>query len=164
MKRTFICMLLMTAATGALFAQAPGPDFDFRQDRRFNPGNTETSTITGKLELINGTIAVKNDDTVYYIAGLGRLIGFVDGLKEGAEVSLEGWTIGAPGTPEYQRFLVSKLTLNGKEYTDLSPWPGPMMGPPAIARGDDFGAGGKFHGPHCFGMDRNRDSRHGRWR
>jgi hypothetical protein len=164
MKRIFIFVLLITAAMGALFAQTPDPAFNLRQDRRFSPGNTETSTLSGKLELINGMIAVKNDDTVYYIIGLGRLIGFVDGLKEDADVSLEGWAIAAPGTPEYQRFLVSKLTLNGKEYTDLFPAPDPIMGPPAIAREDGFGPGGNFRGPYCPGMGWNRDSHRGRRR
>jgi hypothetical protein len=122
--------------------------------------NVETSTITGKLELINGNIAVKNGDTVYYTVGLDRLIGFVDGLKEGAEVSLEGWSFAASRDLEYRRFLVSKLTFNGKEYSNLLPEFGPMLGASApLARGNvpDFGSGRDFKGPSCPGMGWGRD-------
>jgi hypothetical protein len=171
MKKKLFFALLMLTVMGALFAQVRDQDSRSRQYPRYDREpfrefrqELETSTISGKLEFIDGNIAVKNDGTVYYIKGLGRLIGFVDGLKEGAEVSLEGWAVAGPGTPEYRRFLVSKLTLNGKEYADLFPGPGPMMEPPAIARGDDFGPGGSFRGPHCSGIDRSRDSRRGRWR
>jgi hypothetical protein len=137
---------------GALFAQTKDQDSKFRRGPRHCRESfwefrqdLETSTISGKLEFINGNIAIKADDTVFYIVGLGRLLGFVEGLKEGAEVSLEGWAFSAPRAPEYRSFLVSKLTLNGKEYADLLPGEnlryddrsgrggpafGPMMGPP----------------------------------
>jgi hypothetical protein len=49
------------------------------------------------------------------------LFGFVDGLKEGAEVTLAGYAIDIPVAPEYKYFLVDKLTFNGKEYADLLP-------------------------------------------
>jgi hypothetical protein len=181
MKRTLIFMLLLLmAAAGALFAQTQEPDNKSPRRRESPPDgrigphrefrqNPETSTITGKLELINGNIAVKNGDIVYYTIGLDRLIGFVDGLKEGAQVSLEGWSIAASRDPEYRRFLVSKLTFNGKEYDDLLPEFGPMMGAAApLARGKapDFGPGRGFKGPGCPGMgwDRDRHSRDGRRR
>jgi hypothetical protein len=184
MKRTLIFMLLLTAVlmagAGALFAQTQEPDSKSPQRRepplsgrsgppRESRQNAETSTITGKLELINGNIAVKNGDTVYYPIGLDRLIGFVDGLKEGAEVSLEGWSFGASRDTEYRRFLVSKLTLNGKEYSDLLPDFGPMMGaggPLARGKAPDFGPGGDFKGPGCPGMgwDRNQRGRDNRRR
>jgi hypothetical protein len=83
--------------------------------------NRETTTLTGKLELINGQIALKQGETTYYVAGLQRLIGFVDGLKEGAEVTLEGIALAYPGNGETRSLLVSKLTLNGKEYDNLNP-------------------------------------------
>jgi hypothetical protein len=152
MKKTLILLLLLTAATGAIFAQVQGRDF-----RRAGPRDAETSTITGKLELVNGNIAVKNGDTVYYIIGLDRFIGFVDGLKEGAEVSLEGWAFAAPGRPENRSFLVSKLTFNGKEYDNLLPEPGRMMGQ---AFGPMMGGpGGSFQGSGCPGMGSDRNSR-----
>jgi hypothetical protein len=154
MKKTLILLLLLIAVAGVTFAQVQGRDF-----RRSGPRDAETSTITGKLELINGNIAVKNGDTVFYVIGLDRLIGFVDGLKEGAEVSLEGWAFAAPRNGENRSFLVSKLTINGKEYDDLLPEFGPMMGQ---AFGPMGGPGGNFKGPSCPGMDRDsrgRDSR-----
>jgi hypothetical protein len=153
MKKTLILLLLLTAAAGVTFAQVQGPDSNFMRNQRSNPRNAETSTITGKLELINGNIAVKNGDTVYYVMGLSRFIGFVDGLKEGAEVSLEGWAFAASGRSENRGFLVSKLTINGKEYDNLLPEPGRMMGPQA------FGPGGNFMGPSCPGMGLDQNSR-----
>jgi hypothetical protein len=166
MKKMLILFLLLTAAAGVSFAQTRGPDSNLRQDRRSGPQNAETSTITGKLELINGNIALKNDAAVYYLVGLGRLVGFVDGLREGAEVSLEGWAFAAPGRSENQSFFVSKLTINGKEYDNLLPEPGTMMGQ---AFGPTRGPGGNSKGPGCPGMgwDRDRggrDSRSGRRR
>jgi hypothetical protein len=176
MKRTLIFMLLLSVvlmgASGALFAQTqePGSKSPQRRSAEVSPRgsgphresrqNAATSTITGKLELINGNIAVKNGDTVYYTTGLDRLIGFVDGLKEGAEVSLEGWSFAASGEKEYRRFLVSKLTFNGKEYDDLLPGFGPVPGAPApLARekAPDSGPGrDKGPGP---GMGRDRNQR-----
>jgi hypothetical protein len=160
MKKTLILLLLLTAAAGVSFAQAGGPGSDSRRNRGSGSRDAETTTITGKLELINGNIALKNGDTVFYITGLGRLIGFVDGLKEGAEVRLEGWVFAAPGNPETRGFLVSKLTINGKEYDNLLPEFGPMMGQGfGPMGGSGFGPGGDFKGHGCPGMGRDGNSR-----
>jgi hypothetical protein len=83
--------------------------------------------------LEQGRIALKAGSDVYFVAGIGRLIGFVDGLKEGAAVSLEGtaWALpeGSPGQPRgappanspYKFLRVNKLTIGGREYVISRP-------------------------------------------
>jgi hypothetical protein len=90
---------------------------------REDPGTDirEIVAVAGNLELIDGRIALRQDGTVYYIIGLNRFLGFIDGLKEGAAVTLEGaaWTL--PGDGERRVLLASKLGLNGKTYDNLAP-------------------------------------------
>jgi hypothetical protein len=76
-----------------------------------------TSVVNGTLGLSGGRIILKSGDTSYYTRGLERFIGFIDGLKEGAQVSIEGY-VSPPsreGATESLLFPI-KLTLNGKEY------------------------------------------------
>ncbi|MDR2071634.1 MAG: hypothetical protein LBP81_09500 [Treponema sp.] len=140
MKRIFYAVLLVMAAAAVVSAQQWGPGYGregpgprFRDDRRDSgPGrgyyredpreaDRETVTLTGKLELIDGNIALRQDTVTYYIAGLNRLTGFVDGLKEGAEVTLEGVSRKLPGDGERRVLLASRLGLNGKTYDNLTP-------------------------------------------
>ena len=73
------------------------------------------------MSFVNGQIAVKNGEITYYVRGLDRLFGFVDGLKEGVAVTLEGYAGDIPVAPEYKYFLTEKLNFNGKEYAGLLP-------------------------------------------
>jgi hypothetical protein len=65
----------------------------------------------GTLNFINGQIAVKNGETTYYVRGLGRLFGFVEGLKEGSTVTLEGYAEEIPITTGYRFLLVVTYVL-----------------------------------------------------
>ncbi|MDR3334681.1 MAG: hypothetical protein LBT13_07335 [Treponema sp.] len=94
----------------------------------------ETVTVTGNLTIAQGSIAVQNNDITYLAAGLHRFIGFIDGLKEGARVTLDGSAFTNPQNEKIKFLLVSKLTINGKAY-DLAPAPGP-------------GAQSRWFGPH----------------
>ena len=87
-------------ATGIIFAQNWG-------------GVSQRITVTGTLQLQNGQIALASGNTVYFVPTLGRYIGFIDGLKEGASVSIDGYASGNYLEP-------SKVTINGKSY-DFSP-------------------------------------------
>jgi hypothetical protein len=81
----------------------------------------ETVTVSGTLGFSRGYISLEQDGITYYVLGLDKLIGFVDGLKEGASVTLEG-TVFTPGANTPVRFLwAGKLSFNGKEYGELSP-------------------------------------------
>ncbi|GHT65863.1 hypothetical protein FACS1894110_08570 [Spirochaetia bacterium] len=77
----------------------------------------ETVTVSGTLQLINGEIAVAQGGNTYYPSGLSRYVGFIDGLKEGASVKLEGNTALLKYTTNVYFLRVTKLTLNGKEYS-----------------------------------------------
>jgi hypothetical protein len=59
---------------------------------------------------------VVSDGTTYYVDGVRRLIGFVDGLKEGAAVKLEGTVKTFHRDSDAQFLQTSKLTFNGKDY------------------------------------------------
>jgi len=103
MKQTVLFLILALLAA-ALFAQ------------RNNP---ETVTITGTLALVNGRIAVQAENDVYYVMGIQSLVGFVDCLKEGAQVSLEGYVWNMQRT-DAKLLRASKLTIGTKSY-DLAP-------------------------------------------
>jgi hypothetical protein len=80
----------------------------------------EQTTVSGNLSIVHGRIALVSGDTTYYVGGLNRFVGFIEGLKEGARVSLEGAAYQSPTDTKVKILRVSKLTLNGKDY-DLSP-------------------------------------------
>jgi len=66
-------------------------------------------------------IAVIDKDTTYLAMSLNRYTGFIDGLKEGAAVTLEGYALPSPQNDKVKMLRVQKMTLNGKDY-DLA-WP-----------------------------------------
>jgi hypothetical protein len=106
MKKIVLFCLLAAFIGGSIFAQS----------------NTPTTTIRGTLGLSGGRISVVSGNITYYIRGLERFVGFIDGLKEGAQVSLDGYA--AAPTVEGQKdrlFYPVKLTLNGKDYEVGSP-------------------------------------------
>lgn len=118
MKRIIAIVAVGLIAAGAVFAQARGAG-----PGAFGPGaqiqNAEPVKVEGKLALVNGFIAVESKDKTYYVMGIQPLVGFIDGLKEGAAVKLEGDAFEMPMAPEYLVLRASKLTFNGKDY-DLS--------------------------------------------
>ena len=106
MKKIVLLCLFTAIIGGSIFAQSNAP----------------TTTIRGTLGLSNGRVAVVSGNITYYVRGLGRFVGFIDGLKEGAQVSLDGFA-SAP-TVEGQKdrlFYPVTLTLNGKSYEVGSP-------------------------------------------
>jgi hypothetical protein len=169
MKKSVFFVILIVIAAGA-FAQS--------QDHQDRDGRRQPSaiTVTGTLSLIDGRIALENDTTAYYVMGLGKLIGFVDGLKEGADVTLEGFAgplhrKNQDGADKERRFLrVTRLTLDGRSY-DL---PAPAMANAGPFPGYGFPGHGmmmnhynqrRFHnipGPWGPGP-RNRRPGGGRW-
>jgi len=96
MKKLMFLTVVACLATGTIFAQGWG-------------GVSQRITVTGTLQLQSGQIALAGGNTVYFVPTLGRYIGFIDGLKEGAGVSIEGYASGNYLEP-------SKVTINGKSY------------------------------------------------
>jgi len=106
MKKIVLICLFAAIIGGSIFAQS----------------NTPTTNIRGTLGLSNGRISVVSGNITYYVRGLERFVGFIDGLKEGAQVSIDGYS--AVPTVEGQTdrlFRAVKLTLNGKSYEVGSP-------------------------------------------
>jgi hypothetical protein len=134
MKRIlFVCIAVFAASVSAFAqsggARAPNPPSGDKPparpqlDRPFG-GQAEELTINGKLEWVNGQVAVKTGGKTYYVSGLSQLIGFADGLKEGAQVTLTGRAFVNPQTPDYARFRTEKLTFKGKDYAlPEADWP-----------------------------------------
>ncbi|GHU30769.1 hypothetical protein FACS1894172_04560 [Spirochaetia bacterium] len=105
MKKFVLVLVIALSVTGMVSAQNRGNGW----------GYSETVTVTGTLQLQNGTTAVANGNTVYYVPALERYIGFIDGLKEGAQISIDGYTLGNRNSLQ-----PVKVVLNGKTY-DFTP-------------------------------------------
>lgn len=123
-KKIAAAMLIVVCCAGALSAHGKrrGPGWG-HQMRIADPA--QTVSVSGKLQLVNGQIAVVQDNKTYYTKGLMQLVGFIDGLKEGAAVTLEGAARAVPLSEGSFVLMVNKLTLNGKEYSNLLGYPFP---------------------------------------
>jgi hypothetical protein len=83
----------------------------------------EQVTVSGALTLVQGSLAVKSGDTTYLVSGLRRYVGFIDSLKDGAQVKLEGSAVTSPQDAKIKMLRVSKLTIGGKDYDVARPQP-----------------------------------------
>ncbi|GHT74027.1 hypothetical protein FACS1894124_3290 [Spirochaetia bacterium] len=91
------------------------------REGRHQPVPAETVTVNGTLQLVEGRIAVVSDGKTYFTHDLQRLIGFIDGLKESASVTLEGAAYPVPNNADARFLRVTKLTFNGKTYDFPTP-------------------------------------------
>jgi hypothetical protein len=146
MKRLVLVILGLAVLGSSLAAQ----DRDSRRHNRFQgPGPernfaAEQLTLTGTLGLRRGVIVLESEDRVWYTPGLRPYAGFIEGLKAGAVVTLEGWGWTNPRPGETNGFLrVSKLTLDGKDY-DLE---GPALAWDAVPRGNHHRPAPYSYGP-----------------
>jgi hypothetical protein len=109
------------------------------------PGFTPPAeeTISGNLGISQGMVSLESGGELYYVTGLDRFIGFIDGLREGAAVSLTGYAFETPRLSGAKVFRVTELRLNGKSY-DL----GPLAGDWGPDR-QDWGQGRNRGFRHC---------------
>ena len=144
MKRTVLFFTLVFCAAALVVAQGnnrwglgccPGwpQPYAWGQDSPRNqppPSSPENATVSGNLTIAQGMIAVVSGDTTWLVRGLDRYVGFIDGLKEGAQVTLEGYAMPGPRDSNIKSLYVQKMTLNGKDYELARPRqdvrPGPM--------------------------------------
>jgi hypothetical protein len=115
MKRIALVLVMALAIVGGAFAESSKST----DATTLSQSVAQVTQVSGTLALINGHVAVKSGDKTYYLQGIQRLIGFVDGLKEGASVKAEGYAYPMAVAPEYVFVKLTKLTFNGKTY-DLS--------------------------------------------
>jgi hypothetical protein len=136
MKKIGFLLVIAFMAIGAAFAQNWG-----------NPwGAAQSVTVEGTLQLQNGQIAVLTGSTFYFVPVLNRYVGFIEGLKEGARISVSGYASG-------NVLQVSQVTINGKSY-DFTP------GVPGASGYAGYGwCGGACYG----GFDSSRGGRGRRW-
>ena len=119
MKRIAILLLAGALTGGFAAAQAPkapgsGPDGHGRDWI-----SAPTVTVEGKLVFLNGFICIVSPAKTWIVHLPAYIYGFVDGLKEGAQVKLEGKEMTLPVPQPTSKLMVTKLIFNGKEY-DLS--------------------------------------------
>ncbi len=94
----------------------------------------EKISLEGTLELVDTRVAIKKDSKTYFVMIPNRLYGFVDGLKEGANVKIEGYSHEIPGLKDTYAVRVNTLTLDGRTIDlayfagSASPMGGRMMG------------------------------------
>jgi hypothetical protein len=140
-KKTLWVLVVMTlCSAAAVSAQGWGmgwgmmPGFD--RTGGWSPPLVEKMTLKGNLVASEGRIALKADGATYYIRGIQGLIGFVDGLKEGASVEIEGgvqkWPNSPQGTETVNLLYAEKLTIGGKVYDKLNQGGLSMAGSPPV--------------------------------
>ena len=117
MKRTILLVLLVFGLAAMTWAQGWGRGWNY-PDNPPRPA-VETVTVSGSLIVSRGMPALTSGDVTYLIMGTGRLVGFIDGFKEGAQVSIEGSAIANPQDSKLKFLRPVKMTLGGKTY-DLS--------------------------------------------
>jgi hypothetical protein len=110
--RKLVTVLVVALAAASVASAQPAP----WGAPPWGQAQAQTVTVEGKLALINGTIGVQSGGKTYYTPMIGRLIGFVDAIKEGASVKIEGYERPLPSAPETSMLAVTKLTVAGKDY------------------------------------------------
>jgi len=91
----------------------------------FAQSNNQITTIKGTLKISGNRFSVVSGNITYSVRGLERLVGVVDGLKDGAQVSMEGYATAPTTAGQNERvFNPVRLTINGKTYEVGSPGAG----------------------------------------
>lgn len=146
-KNAFVILMVLFGA--ALFAQPQQ--------------QPEPVSISGTLVLSEGRIALQSGKDMYYLAGLNRLVGFIDGFKENAQVKLDGYdrAFEYGGTSRHV-FHATKLYIGNKSW-DLG---GPALaGTPQFRQPapGNFQKDGRrqreFSGPSCRDFGRRQERR-----
>jgi hypothetical protein len=109
-KKIVLAMAIALAAAGIVSAQS------------LPWGVAQSQSVQGTLGLQNGVIVLSSGNAVYYVPHLSRYVGFIDGLKEGAQVKIDGYSMGNG------YLMPSKITVGGKDYDVSGGYGGSGMG------------------------------------
>ena len=131
MKRKILFAMMILGLAAMVQAQVWGPGWN----RRNTPA-AETVTVSGTMIVAQGMPALKSGDVTYFVSGISQLIGFIDGLKEGAQVTFEGVATTSPSDKNIKFLRPSKLIINGKVYDLASPAPALPSSPPTPSAPD----------------------------
>jgi hypothetical protein len=132
MKRNVLFVLLALSVLSASYAQDGGGRGGPRGQHGAPPAPApaQTLTVTGTLGLLRGMPVLEDGGTSYYVPDILRYAGFIEGLKEGAKVTLEGQLAPANRQEANAKMLrVTKLTIGSKSYELAAGMP-PRGGPP----------------------------------
>jgi len=106
MKKLVLLTVIAFLAIGAASAQGWGRGGGWGMVPQIQP---QAISVTGTLQLRNGVIAVVSDNNTYYVPVLTQYVGFIEGLREGAQISMDGYMSG-------NYFQPNKVTINGRNY------------------------------------------------
>ena len=155
MKRMVLFLSILGAV--ALLGAQEQPDQN-RPGPKPRDRAAETVTLNGTLGLEQGRIVLDSEEDRYFVAGIRPLVGFVEGLKEGAAVTVEGTVLPARRNGGHKSLRVQKLGLNGKDYElprvsrsrpDLA---GGDSSPDRDGRRDWYGGPGRHGCPDRYGV------------
>ncbi|MDR2521031.1 MAG: hypothetical protein LBC72_00535 [Spirochaetaceae bacterium] len=124
MKKHWCIFAALLALAPFVFAQSDGEGAGKQRFRTREREKPKMVTVNGTLALKNGTIAVESGGVDYYVPMLERYTGFVEGLKENAKVSLEGYRVKSRRGESSALLRPVKMTLNGKNYDFPAGHPG----------------------------------------
>ena len=106
----------------------------------------EAVTVSGSLIVAYGMPAIKIGNNTYLVGRLSRLAGFIDGLREGAQVTIEGAAVTSRRDANLRFLNPTQLTLDGRSHDLTSPAAAfgfnRQFGPPR-------GAARQFSAPCC---------------
>ena len=133
MRRTIIFILLVFGLVAPAFAQGWGRGW-------VQPPQPEAVTVSGNLIVAHGSPALRSGDVTYLAGGISRLVGFVDGLREGAYVTISGYAISSPQDENLKVLRPTELTFDGRSYDLAHPREQflPEMRLPYVAWGRPF--------------------------
>jgi len=107
MKKLTFFLVIGVLLAGNILAQGQRPTIQRPENRHIEP---ERITVNGTLKLERGMVAVQGEgERIYLVPMLNRFIGFINGLNEGNNVTVEGLGFRNIIQP-------TKLTIEGRTY------------------------------------------------
>ena len=123
MKRKILFILLALSLVAMISAQERG-----ERPFRFQRPVAETITVSGTMIIAHGMPALKSGEVTYIVSGITRLVGFIDGLKEGAQVTIDGRVFSNPANETTKFLIPTTLNIGGRSYDLAMPGWGSMGG------------------------------------
>jgi hypothetical protein len=114
MKKIVMIVAIAAIAASAVAAQGMRPGMMSQAPAA--QAAQEIVKVEGRLSLVNGHPAVVAAGKTYYVRIPGMLYGYLDALKDGAAVKLEGHANAIPLASDTFMLMVTKLNVGGKDY------------------------------------------------